>query len=127
MDDNHNNKAMVVEEQHCGVSMSEGDVSLVPADSSEYIGEEATSKSTEGSGSLSPTSIKNNYTDALQRIVQQSSRIVEVPLTYYSNALRDAPLCTKAITSCIVAILGELIGATLRSKRRGDQKGLLAL
>jgi len=57
------------------------------------------------------------------RILKLLSGIVEGPITHYSNALREAPLCTKAITSCIVALLGEIIGAALKSKRRADRRG----
>lgn len=57
------------------------------------------------------------------RIVKLLYGLVEGPVTQYSTALREAPLCTKAITSCIVALLGEVIGASLKSKSRADRKG----
>jgi hypothetical protein len=57
------------------------------------------------------------------RIVKLLYGLVEGPVTQYSIALQEAPLCTKAITSCIVALLGEVIGASLKSKSRADRKG----
>lgn len=61
--------------------------------------------------------------DVCHRIVKLLYGMIEVPFTQYSTALREAPLCTKAITSCIVALLGEVIGAALKFKSRADRKG----
>lgn len=38
-------------------------------------------------------------------------------LTSYRNALRDSPIQTKALTSLVISLLGELFGAYLRRRK----------
>ena len=45
----------------------------------------------------------------------------------YTAELRDAPLRTKAITSCAIAMLGELIGTQLKPRKPDGSRGIVPI
>lgn len=49
--------------------------------------------------------------------------IVTAAVDAYSKELKESPLRTKAITSCAIAMLGELIGTQMKPRRRDGSRG----
>ncbi len=41
----------------------------------------------------------------------------------YSRELKQSPLRTKALTSCVISMLGELIGTALKPRKRDGSRG----
>lgn len=45
----------------------------------------------------------------------------------YSKELKVAPIRTKAITSCVISMLGELIGTALKPRKADGTRGKIIL
>ena len=53
------------------------------------------------------------------------TQLVKDAVAAYSNELKVSPIRTKAITSCVISMLGELIGTALKPRKADGTRGKL--
>ena len=53
------------------------------------------------------------------------TRLVTSAVDAYSAELRESPIRTKAITSCAIAMLAEVIGTQLKPRRADGSRGII--
>ena len=80
---------------------------------------------------LRPNPIHNQST-ALSHIIKVTGLLQESlvntitsVINTYCDSLQTSPLYTKALTSCVIAILGELIGSYLKPPTKDGKRGIL--
>jgi len=55
------------------------------------------------------------------------TQLVKDAVDAYSNELKVSPIRTKAITSCVISMLGELIGTALKPRKADGTRGTVYL
>ncbi len=84
------------------------------------------------SSSTSPTSTEqvSSVASALTPVGSAGkwlTDLVSSAVEIYARELKESPIRTKAITSCAIAMLGELIGTQLKPRKADGSRGNVVL
>ena len=85
----------------------------------------------EGSEDVSPLDTNSNVqSPPVSRAITSRNWLTELvtnAVEAYSRELKGSPIRTKAITSCVISMLGELIGTALKPRKADGTRGKFLL